>query len=621
MESSSSNPDLLALATASVQAQERLHLELKKRKVKKKDAFDHSIQALEHLQSLKAELEDRDFKLHDYSSKVTEEGLQSLRQLCLMHVPSSVTEDVRGLFQEKLQDIFEGWSREVLFAAIITCPWYWATQEERGQQAKHNSILVIYVGRDEEFFAPINRHFKEQHNVIDLGWFYAAEVFHFCNYAVKGKQRFVEALCLPQTAIIFESDQWINMKTSLTSQLLNLRGFLEQCRGQAIGGISKKSKVSGQMRLSDKATLYEMSQSFRLLHSASCVLNGEIPSMDCILEADNLSDVGKEALRKLQAAYQDETMSKLDLFDIVQRWKKEVDCKMSKAKFNKLEKVQEELGKWQADVRCCQKNENFQKLVVEDSARDCLLSLMKKIGGPVASMEPEQIVMIAQAGSYLYDLATPDSDVDYIIVYLTPTEKIISSCGIGNESYENRGPQKQFEYGAYEARLFCEMLSKGSVVILELVFSLDLEYTSSAWRELVSHKQDFVTETAIQQYLGLVKNNMKMIEGGKHQGTSRERKLFYQTFHKLDSLEYFLQGNPPPVKCSGHIKDFIMKIRQGPLEGEISREILFKLAEEKLQKLQSAFAGRACRLPEHANTKYLTDWLMRIRGWKVEPQS
>ena len=50
------------------------------------------------------------------------------------------------------------------------------------------------------------------------------------------------------------------------------------------------------------------------------------------------------------------------------------------------------------------------------------------------------------------------------------------------ECFESRGPTKSFEFGAYETRLLCEMLWKGSVVILELVFSDSLEYVSDVWQ-------------------------------------------------------------------------------------------------------------------------------------------
>lgn len=45
---------------------------------------------------------------------------------------------------------------------------------------------------------------------------------------------------------------------------------------------------------------------------------------------------------------------------------------------------------------------------------------------------------------------------------------LLSACKRGAECMESRGPDKKVEYGAYEARSFCEMLLKGSVIILEV---------------------------------------------------------------------------------------------------------------------------------------------------------
>ena len=51
-----------------------------------------------------------------------------------------------------------------------------------------------------------------------------------------------------------------------------------------------------------------------------------------------------------------------------------------------------------------------------------LLTLMEQIGGPVAKLQPEQILLITQAGSYMYGLSTPTSDVDYLVVYAEQTK-------------------------------------------------------------------------------------------------------------------------------------------------------------------------------------------------------
>ena len=75
-----------------------------------------------------------------------------------------------------------------------------------------------------------------------------------------------------------------------------------------------------------------------------------------------------------------------------------------------------------------------------------------------------------------------------------------------------------------------------------------------------------MSEKVILQYIGFVKTHKKLIEGGKHSGTPRERKLFYQVFHKLLSLESFVKGGPPVVQCENEDREFILRVRNGPLE-------------------------------------------------------
>ena len=75
-----------------------------------------------------------------------------------------------------------------------------------------------------------------------------------------------------------------------------------------------------------------------------------------------------------------------------------------------------------------------------------------------------------------------------------------------------------------------------------------------------------MSEKVVLQYIGFIKTHMKLIESRKHIGTPRERKLFYQIFHKLLSLESFVLGGPPKVTCKDNEREFILRIRKGPLE-------------------------------------------------------
>lgn len=65
--------------------------------------------------------------------------------------------------------------------------------------------------------------------------------------------------------------------------------------------------------------------------------------------------------------------------------------------------------------------------VEDDFSR--LTELMETVGGPVTKMRPEQILLIARAGSHLYGLSTPDSDMDYMVIYAEPTQ-VKTECGI-----------------------------------------------------------------------------------------------------------------------------------------------------------------------------------------------
>ncbi|VDI43296.1 Hypothetical predicted protein, partial [Mytilus galloprovincialis] len=178
------------------------------------------------------------------------------------------------------------------------------------------------------------------------------------------------------------------------------------------------------------------------------------------------------------------------------------------------------VGKWQMETRLYgRKIAPLKTGLSDDHSKLC--SLMTEIGGPVNKMEPEQVILIARAGSHMYGLSTPESDVDYVVIYAEPTE---------------------------------------------LVFTENHDYCSKYWVNLCKEKEKFLTERTIQQYLGLIRNNFNMLDSEKHKGCPKDRKLFYQIFHKINCVEQMMKGKLPPVKCEGETREFIMKIRKDPLE-------------------------------------------------------
>ncbi|XP_067686771.1 uncharacterized protein [Haliotis asinina] len=601
--------EALKLATQSVQNLEQLRLKVKSSAVKYSDGVSVKIRStLDELRDIKSEVEG---SCENYvAMSINEHPLQDLRQLTLMHVPSSLTSEVKDKFTALLSQAFEGRAKKVLSAVLLTCPWYAASQRERGEQARHNIILVVYLGHDDQFFTPANQHNQIEGKVIDLGWLQAVELSHFGHFLAKGRTRFVESVLNDPQAVLYASPEWTALTTTLQhTQVMGCRGFVEASRGQAVGGISKKRKTGG-LKLKDTTTFFQLCESCRLLHHLERIVAGR--SVCCQVEEDDLSDIARRALGVLKSMYQEGGGTKHEFFPILVKWKEEIDPQLKSFQFTKAAGLEQIIGGWMATTRL-QGRQLIPLKCIEDQ-HSSLVKLMDMIGGPVRKMEPSQILLVARAGSYMYGLSTPDSDVDYMVVYAEPNMNVLSACNHLTESVENRGPNKQFEYGAYEARLFCEMVMKASVVILELIFTDSHEYMSPAWKALSEKKSQFVTERGIQQYLGLIKNNFNMIESQKHIGSGRDRKLFYQIFHKLDSVNYMARGDCPPVRCEGEIRDFIMRVRTQPLEGDLERETLHQLARAKFNTLVDDLSRRENRLAENTDYRLMLNWLKAVRG-------
>lgn len=528
-----------------------------------------------------------------------------------MHVPSSITQEVREKFRKFVFQAFEGMCKKILCAVLVTCPWYEATQKERGEQARHNTVFVVYMSHDNQVMAPVNQHVLEQAFTMDEGWLSAVEMSIFSHFLVKGKTKFIELLYNSENSILYEDPAWERLRKTLDYKVaMGVRGFVEACKGQSVAGIGKKSK-DGTFRLNASTTFGEFCDSFRLMHQMQNTVLG-LPPCVSPLDFSHIPPIGRRGGQLLQLLYKDPDVSKVEIFNVLCQWRDEVIESLKDFKFSKTEEMDKIVGKWQLETRLDGRKITLPTYLQDDHSK--LVSKMEEIGGPVGALKPEQIILIARAGSYMYGLNVASSDVDYIVIYAEYTERILSECKKIKDCYENRGPEKSFEYAAYEARMFCEMLLKGSVVITEIVFADEHEYMSAAWKNLCEKKKSFVTEKCIQQHIGLIRNNFGFIINLKNDKSKQIRKLLYQVYHKLDSIEHMLNGQVPEVRCSGNVREFIMKIRTEPLEGPLESSRLTETAQEKFSKLLTDLANRKSRLKESMDYNLVTKWLMSVRN-------
>ncbi|XP_033726016.1 uncharacterized protein LOC117315768 [Pecten maximus] len=597
--------NLVVMATEALQAQTRLTHKLPR----SSKVHEKACETLDNLREIKAELDGSNVNF-DYP-QIKRDQFTEFRQLTLMHLPSSVTEEVKVKFNGFVNHALKGSCRKVLSVTLVTCPWYQVTQQERGEMARHNVIFIVYLSHDHQYLAPTNHHDQEKAFVIDEGWLYAVELYHFLHFLSRGRTRCIEVLYAPKSAVLYESEAWANLRSLLDyKDLMGLQGSVFSCQGQCTGKIGKKTSKKGPFRLKETATFQDFCNSFRLIHHLYNLMSG-LPPLTDIFTMEDLPALAREGAEMLQKLYRDHDTSKRDIFDIVMKWNEEVMGQLSKFKYTDASKIERILENWQVEVRL--EGRQLVQQALSDN-HTSLVTVMEKIGGPVGKLEPSQIVLVARAGSHMYGLSTPESDVDYIVIFAEKTEAVLGTCKALKDIYESRGPTKDFEYGAYEAKVFCEMVLKGSVVILELLFAEGHEYSSPLWKALSEKRKAFLTETGIQQFLGLIKNNFHLLNNEKHRGTPRDRKLFYQIFHKMDSIRYMMRGDVPPIRCTGDVKDYIMRIRTQPLEGDLDRDVLSQTANQKFEELQLELGARAERLKEKMEFTLMLDWLLSVRG-------
>ena len=56
---------------------------------------------------------------------------------------------------------------KILFCGLHTCPWYAENQKEIGQQARHNTIIVVYMDPIDKIYSLAHPHDKDEDHVTD----------------------------------------------------------------------------------------------------------------------------------------------------------------------------------------------------------------------------------------------------------------------------------------------------------------------------------------------------------------------------------------------------------------------------------------------------------------------
>ncbi|XP_019852087.1 PREDICTED: uncharacterized protein LOC109581994 isoform X1 [Amphimedon queenslandica] len=375
-------------------------------------AGNDSITTLNSLCDLKSHLKDTQFIFRPFSLDHNE--LSLLHDLVVSHTPDNFHEGTKAKIAKKITKIFDGYIKRLVYATILTCPWFSGSQLEEFSKARNNVLYIVFVSRDEQFFSLKNQHEKELCDIIDRGFMFACDVRHFGGQLHHGDDRAVEAFCSPPESIIFSSPEWINLSSLLDPVSLLTRTFVKRCVGKSVGSLVKKKPVSGRLEVRDDALLSNFCDSFRLLSYAESAINRKpITSWFSV----GVTEEEKEILQSLTQAFEG-LVHKEQLLELLLKVEQRVTEGIEKVHTSRL-KCTIDYGEWLTKMRM--EGANFllpQKLESDlhvDPHRDFLDSLYLR------SIHSHDVILIAKAGSHMYNLAVPTSDTDYVVVYRKPT--------------------------------------------------------------------------------------------------------------------------------------------------------------------------------------------------------
>jgi hypothetical protein len=165
---SQSPSSLVAGVTDTLQAHERFIIQLKDDKgqgPEKKDCHEKAVAILDQLRELKSRLEGNHFKVPPLL--LDPDATTQLKLLVLIHTAFSMTADYRDKLSTQLQECFRGVCKRILYACLMTCPWFAASQSEETARAKHNLLFVVFMADEQHFLSLATPHEKELNEVIN----------------------------------------------------------------------------------------------------------------------------------------------------------------------------------------------------------------------------------------------------------------------------------------------------------------------------------------------------------------------------------------------------------------------------------------------------------------------
>lgn len=225
---------------------------------------------------------------------------------------------------------------------------------------------------------------------------------------------------------------------------------------------------------------------------------------------------------------------------------------------------------------------------------------------------PGRILFAKVWGSHSHNTALPESDLDFLAVYIVPTWDLLGLDSHPETVDQNTDGYQGPDFQAHEISKFCRLLMKGNPGIIEMLFTEKFctpLYTSEAWGTLISFRTQFLTHVTVDQYLGYAQGQLKRLQKGTKLGTTGgtyNTKWAYHMLRLLGDAKKIVQGKPPGVWKDGDELDMLMRVRRGEhTESDVATMARWRMAQIEDEKPWG--------IPEEMPKVKLNDWLIEMR--------